>query len=146
MNEPSKINDCSCYYYYYDSTCLNGGRGMYCHEPSALACDSVHSFWQRGKFVTQHCDLRHKVFGRDDEMILPCWKNQPDGGQKPQCSFQCKDPSVPPTEADMETAEHRKYVIESKRKKKRKEQDLRVKILKKKMKKLLKFIRMDTSH
>lgn len=82
---------------------------MYYHEPSALASDSVHSFWQRGKFVTQHCNLRHTVFEKDHEMVLPRWKNQPRDDQKPQCSFQCKNPWVPPTEADMEEAkEYRK--------------------------------------
>jgi hypothetical protein len=78
-------------------------------------------------------------------MIPQCWKNQPGGGQKPQCSFQCKSPWVPPTEAGMEKAEeHRKYVIESKCRKKRKEKDLRVKILKRRMKKCIKFLRMYT--
>jgi hypothetical protein len=73
---------------------------MYCREPSAWICDSVHCFWQRGKFVTQHCDLRHTVFGRDHQMVPPCWKNQLGGGQKLQCSFQCKNPWVPPIEAE----------------------------------------------
>jgi hypothetical protein len=62
---------------------------LYCHEPSAWVCDSVHPFWQRGKFVTQHCHLRHTVIGRDHETIPPTG-----GGQKPQCSFQCKNPWV----------------------------------------------------
>jgi hypothetical protein len=44
------------------------------------------------------------------------------------------------TEADMEKVEHRKYTIESKRRKKRKDQDLRVKILMTNMKKFIKFL------
>jgi hypothetical protein len=122
-------------YYYYDSTYLKGGGAMYCHKPSALVCDSVHS-WQRGKFVTQHCNPRYTMLRRNHEMDLPSWKNHPGGDQKPpQCSFQCKHLWVPPTEADTEKAqEHRKYAIQSKCIRKRKKRDLRVKILKKNMK------------
>jgi hypothetical protein len=74
-------------------------------------------------------------------MIVPYWKNQPDG-QKPQCSFQYKNPRAPPSEADAQEAEeHRKFVIELKRKRKRREMGLRVKLLKKNTKNFIRFLK-----
>jgi hypothetical protein len=68
--------------------------------------------------------------------------NQP-GGQKQQCSFQCKNPWMQPSEADTKEAkEHRKFAIALKRRRKWKEKDLRVKILKKNTKKRFRVLHM----
>ncbi|XP_069678337.1 zinc finger CCCH domain-containing protein 11A-like [Periplaneta americana] len=101
MDTPRKNNDC---YFYYYSTCLKGDGCMFRHEPSALGCETVCSFWQQGKCLNQHCNFRHMEL-RKNRKLIPCyWENQPGGCRKPHCSFQHKNPREPPTVADMEKA------------------------------------------
>jgi hypothetical protein len=131
------IND-GCHYNYHHSSSLNRDESTYRHENSPPGCNALRSFWQHGKFVTQHCYLPHTALGKYHETIPLYWQNKPGGDQKPQCSFQCENPRVPPIGADTERAEsHRKYVTETESNNKRKAPDLRIKILKKNLKKSL---------
>lgn len=74
MDSPRKNNDC---YFYYYSTCtkvrknhplappvsnpetLQGDNCSFRHEPSALGCETVCSFWKEGKCLNVHCNFRH---------------------------------------------------------------------------------------
>lgn len=111
-----------------------GDECMFSHEPSPLDCDAVCFLWQPGEGVNQHCDFQRIVMEKYCKKILHYWENQPGGDQKLQYSFQCKNPWVHPTKADMEKAESRRGCITTSnpppKKKKKKQQDLRVKVLK----------------
>jgi hypothetical protein len=62
--------------------------------------------------------------------ILHYRENQPGGDQKSQCSCEHKNPRVQPTKADMEKDSCRGDIMTSTPGKKKKQQDLRVKVLK----------------
>ncbi|KAK7871627.1 hypothetical protein R5R35_001814 [Gryllus longicercus] len=92
MDSPRKNNDC---YFYYYSTCLKGDMCMFRHEPAALGCETVCTFWQQGKCLNQRCNFRHMEL-RKNRKIIPCyWENQPGGCRKAHCPFQHKIPREP---------------------------------------------------
>lgn len=70
----SLTNDC---YYYYNSTCLKGDRCQFRHEPSAMNCETVCRFWQKGKCMNQRCSFRHTATRNNRKMTPYYRKNQP---------------------------------------------------------------------
>ncbi|XP_025835060.1 zinc finger CCCH domain-containing protein 11A isoform X2 [Agrilus planipennis] len=89
MESPRKNNDC---YFYYYSTCTKGDNCTFRHEPSALGCETVCSFWKEGKCLNVHCSFRHMEL-RKNRKTIPCyWENQPGGCLKPHCPFMHKNP------------------------------------------------------
>ncbi|XP_044734761.1 zinc finger CCCH domain-containing protein 11A-like isoform X2 [Chrysoperla carnea] len=92
MESPRKNNDC---YFYYYSTCTKGDNCTFRHEPSALGCETMCSYWQQGKCLNQHCNFRHMEL-RKNRKAIPCyWETQPSGCRKPHCPFQHKNPREP---------------------------------------------------
>ncbi|KAK5643587.1 hypothetical protein RI129_007432 [Pyrocoelia pectoralis] len=84
MESPRKNNDC---YFYYYSTCNKGDSCTFRHEPSALGCETVCSFWKEGKCLNVHCSFRHMEL-RKNRKAIPCyWESQPGGCLKPHCPF-----------------------------------------------------------
>ncbi|KYN07308.1 Zinc finger CCCH domain-containing protein 11A, partial [Cyphomyrmex costatus] len=47
-----------CYFFYY-STCKKGDFCPYRHEPSALGCETMCTYWQQGSCFNEHCNFRH---------------------------------------------------------------------------------------
>ncbi|XP_049791064.1 zinc finger CCCH domain-containing protein 11A-like isoform X1 [Schistocerca nitens] len=89
MDAARKNNDC---YFYYYSTCLKGDGCLFRHEPSALGCETVCTYWQQGKCLNQHCNFRHMEL-RKNRKLIPCyWENQPGGCRKPHCPFMHEKP------------------------------------------------------
>ncbi|KAF5281971.1 hypothetical protein FQA39_LY00495 [Lamprigera yunnana] len=89
MESPRKNNDC---YFYYYSTCTKGDSCTFRHEPSALGCETVCSFWKEGKCLNVHCSFRHMEL-RKNRKAIPCyWESQPGGCLKPHCPFLHKSP------------------------------------------------------
>ncbi|KAF5308901.1 hypothetical protein FQR65_LT00601 [Abscondita terminalis] len=89
MESPRKNNDC---YFYYYSTCTKGDTCTFRHEPSALGCETVCSFWKEGKCLNVHCSFRHMEL-RKNRKAIPCyWESQPGGCLKPHCPFLHKSP------------------------------------------------------
>ncbi|KAK4886083.1 hypothetical protein RN001_002354 [Aquatica leii] len=89
MESPRKNNDC---YFYYYSTCTKGDNCTFRHEPSALGCETVCSFWKEGKCLNVHCSFRHMEL-RKNRKAIPCyWESQPGGCLKPHCPFLHKSP------------------------------------------------------
>lgn len=43
----------------YADFVLQGDSCTFRHEPTALGCETVCSFWQQGKCLNQHCNFRH---------------------------------------------------------------------------------------
>lgn len=43
----------------HDILLLQGDKCPFRHEPQALGCEMVCSFWQSGKCENDHCTLRH---------------------------------------------------------------------------------------
>jgi hypothetical protein len=66
-----------CHYNYHHSSRLNGDESKYSHESSPLEYRAVCSFWERGKFVTQSRDLLHTALGKYHETIPRYWENHP---------------------------------------------------------------------
>ncbi|CAH0561022.1 unnamed protein product [Brassicogethes aeneus] len=84
LESPRKNNDC---YFYYYSTCAKGDSCMFRHEPSALGCETMCSFWKEGKCLNVHCNFRHMEL-RKNRKVIPCyWESQPGGCKKPHCPF-----------------------------------------------------------
>ncbi|CAG9766446.1 unnamed protein product [Ceutorhynchus assimilis] len=92
MESPKKNNDC---YFYYYSTCSKGDSCGFRHEPSALGCETMCSFWKEGKCLNIHCNFRHMEL-RKNRKVIPCyWEAQPGGCLKPHCPFMHQtDPPV----------------------------------------------------
>ncbi|XP_068907978.1 zinc finger CCCH domain-containing protein 11A-like isoform X2 [Tenebrio molitor] len=84
LESPRKNNDC---YFYYYSTCAKGDNCTFRHEPSALGCETMCSFWKEGKCLNVHCNFRHMEL-RKNRKAIPCyWESQPGGCLKPHCPF-----------------------------------------------------------
>ncbi|XP_050294055.1 zinc finger CCCH domain-containing protein 11A-like isoform X2 [Anthonomus grandis grandis] len=84
LESPKKNNDC---YFYYYSTCSKGDSCAFRHEPSALGCETMCSFWKEGKCLNVHCNFRHMEL-RKNRKAIPCyWESQPVGCLKPHCPF-----------------------------------------------------------
>nr|CAI5825646.1 unnamed protein product [Callosobruchus analis] len=89
LESPKKNNDC---YFYYYSTCAKGDRCGFRHEPSALGCETICSFWKEGKCVNIHCNFRHMEL-RKNRKAIPCyWETQPVGCLKAHCPFMHQKP------------------------------------------------------
>jgi hypothetical protein len=118
MNSLRNNDDC---YYYYNSTCLKGDRCMFRHEPSAIGCETVCLFWQRGNCAKQHCNFRHTALGMNRNMSPYYWKKQPGGRRTSHCSSQSQSPGSPPPEHKTRTEESvRQFIPTSTPVKKRK--------------------------
>ncbi|RZC37721.1 zinc finger CCCH domain-containing protein 11A-like [Asbolus verrucosus] len=95
LESPRKNNDC---YFYYYSTCAKGDNCTFRHEPSALGCETMCSFWKEGKCLNVHCNFRHMEL-RKNRKAIPCyWESQPGGCLKPHCPFLHQN--AKPTTAD----------------------------------------------
>ncbi|XP_050544105.1 zinc finger CCCH domain-containing protein 11A-like isoform X3 [Daktulosphaira vitifoliae] len=79
-----KNNDC---YFFYYSTCMKGEKCPFRHEPQALGCEMVCSFWQSGNCENDHCTLRHMELKKNRKAIPCYWEKQPTGCRKPFCAF-----------------------------------------------------------
>ncbi|XP_044253851.1 zinc finger CCCH domain-containing protein 11A-like isoform X2 [Tribolium madens] len=89
LESPKKNNDC---YFYYYSTCAKGDNCTFRHEPSALGCETMCSFWKEGKCLNVHCNFRHMEL-RKNRKAIPCyWESQPGGCLKPHCPFLHQSP------------------------------------------------------
>ncbi|KAJ8919329.1 hypothetical protein NQ315_003913 [Exocentrus adspersus] len=89
LDSPKKNNDC---YFYYYSTCAKGDNCMFRHEPSALGCETMCSFWKEGKCLNVHCNFRHMEL-RKNRKAIPCyWESQPVGCLKAHCPFLHQNP------------------------------------------------------
>nr|CAD7458556.1 unnamed protein product [Timema tahoe] len=134
MDTPKKNNDC---YFYYYSSCLKvnsssicsvlrhswipvswaplsepGDGCMFRHEPSALGCETMCSFWQQGKCLNTHCNFRHMELRKNRKMIPCYWENQPTGCRKQHCPFLHKSPrEAPASPADHDRSKD--LVVES---------------------------------
>ncbi|KAJ8963928.1 hypothetical protein NQ314_005257, partial [Rhamnusium bicolor] len=89
LESPKKNNDC---YFYYYSTCAKGDNCTFRHEPSALGCETMCSFWKEGKCLNVHCNFRHMEL-RKNRKVIPCyWESQPVGCLKAHCPFLHQNP------------------------------------------------------
>ncbi|XP_074038782.1 uncharacterized protein isoform X4 [Leptinotarsa decemlineata] len=89
LDSPKKNNDC---YFYYYSTCAKGDNCTFRHEPSALGCETMCSFWKEGKCLNVHCNFRHMEL-RKNRKAIPCyWESQPVGCLKAHCPFLHQNP------------------------------------------------------
>lgn len=108
LESPKKNNDC---YFYYYSTCakvnsflkmlpyvltifviFKGDSCTFRHEPSALGCETMCSFWKEGKCLNVHCNFRHMEL-RKNRKVIPCyWESQPVGCLKAHCPFLHQNP------------------------------------------------------
>ncbi|CAG9832288.1 unnamed protein product [Diabrotica balteata] len=89
LDSPKKNNDC---YFYYYSTCSKGDSCIFRHEPSALGCETMCSFWKEGKCFNIQCNFRHMEL-RKNRKAIPCyWESQPGGCLKGHCSFLHQNP------------------------------------------------------
>ncbi|XP_044747994.1 zinc finger CCCH domain-containing protein 11B-like isoform X2 [Coccinella septempunctata] len=84
LDSPRRNNDC---YFYYYSTCTKGDSCTFRHEPSALGCETMCSFWKEGKCLNVHCNYRHMELRKNRKAIQCYWENQPGGCLKPHCPF-----------------------------------------------------------
>ncbi|XP_071570069.1 uncharacterized protein [Temnothorax nylanderi] len=75
-----------CYFFYY-STCKKGDFCPYRHEPSALGCETMCSYWQQGNCLNEHCNFRHMELKKNRKSIPCYWETQPGGCRKPHCPF-----------------------------------------------------------
>ncbi|KAK0162722.1 hypothetical protein PV327_006477 [Microctonus hyperodae] len=80
----NKNNDC---YFFYYSTCTKGDSCGFRHEPSALGCEVMCSYWQQGNCLNEHCNFRHMELKKDRKSIACYWENQRGGCKKPHCPF-----------------------------------------------------------
>ncbi|CAH1174049.1 unnamed protein product [Phaedon cochleariae] len=89
LDSPKKNNDC---YFYYYSTCAKGDNCTFRHEPSALGCETMCSFWKEGKCLNVQCNFRHMEL-RKNRKAIPCyWESQPMGCLKSHCPFMHQNP------------------------------------------------------
>ncbi|XP_060531397.1 zinc finger CCCH domain-containing protein 11A-like isoform X2 [Cylas formicarius] len=96
LESPKKNNDC---YFYYYSTCSKGDSCNFRHEPSALGCETVCSFWKEGKCLNVHCNFRHMEL-RKNRKAIPCyWETKPGGCLKPHCPFMHQNAASPDAQA-----------------------------------------------
>ncbi|KAK9873087.1 hypothetical protein WA026_020817 [Henosepilachna vigintioctopunctata] len=84
LDSPRRNNDC---YFYYYSTCAKGDSCTFRHEPSALGCETMCSFWKEGKCLNIHCNYRHMELRKNRKAIQCYWETQPGGCLKPHCPF-----------------------------------------------------------
>ncbi|KAL3266184.1 hypothetical protein HHI36_010367 [Cryptolaemus montrouzieri] len=84
LDSPRRNNDC---YFYYYSTCAKGDSCTFRHEPSALGCETMCSFWKEGKCLNVHCNFRHMELRKNRKAIQCYWETQPGGCLKPHCPF-----------------------------------------------------------
>ncbi|XP_045479366.1 zinc finger CCCH domain-containing protein 11A-like isoform X2 [Harmonia axyridis] len=84
LDSPRRNNDC---YFYYYSTCTKGDSCTFRHEPSALGCETMCSFWKEGKCLNVHCNYRHMELRKNRKAIQCYWETQPGGCLKPHCPF-----------------------------------------------------------
>ncbi|XP_043263713.1 zinc finger CCCH domain-containing protein 11A-like isoform X2 [Colletes gigas] len=82
-----------CYFFYY-STCKKGDHCPFRHEPSALGCETMCTYWQHGKCLDEHCNFRHMELKKNRKSIPCYWETQPGGCRKPHCSFMHKNARV----------------------------------------------------
>ncbi|KAH0949422.1 hypothetical protein HN011_009196 [Eciton burchellii] len=75
-----------CYFFYY-STCKKGDLCPYRHEPSALGCETMCTYWQQGNCLNEHCNFRHMELKKNRKSIPCYWETQPGGCRKPHCPF-----------------------------------------------------------
>ncbi|XP_012281162.1 zinc finger CCCH domain-containing protein 11A isoform X2 [Orussus abietinus] len=84
MESTQKSTDC---YFFYYSTCIKGDNCAFRHEPAALGCETMCSYWQQGNCLNEHCNFRHMELKKNRKMIPCYWETQPSGCRKPHCSF-----------------------------------------------------------
>jgi hypothetical protein len=66
-----------------------------------FCCAGCHNPWGHNL----HCCICDVCLLQKNRKMIPCyWENQPGGCRKPHCSFQHKNPRVPPAVTDMEKA------------------------------------------
>ncbi|XP_011863007.1 PREDICTED: zinc finger CCCH domain-containing protein 11A-like isoform X2 [Vollenhovia emeryi] len=80
-----------CYFFYY-STCKKGDFCPYRHEPSALGCETMCTYWQQGNCLNEHCNFRHMELKKNRKLIPCYWETQPGGCRKPHCPFMHTSP------------------------------------------------------
>nr|XP_012229152.1 PREDICTED: zinc finger CCCH domain-containing protein 11A-like isoform X2 [Linepithema humile] len=80
-----------CYFFYY-STCKKGDFCPYRHEPSALGCETICTYWQQGNCLNEHCNFRHMELKKNRKSIPCYWETQPGGCRKPHCPFMHTSP------------------------------------------------------
>ncbi|XP_036139300.1 zinc finger CCCH domain-containing protein 11A isoform X2 [Monomorium pharaonis] len=80
-----------CYFFYY-STCKKGDFCPYRHEPSALGCETMCTYWQQGNCLNEHCNFRHMELKKNRKSIPCYWETQPGGCRKPHCPFMHASP------------------------------------------------------
>ncbi|KAG7204922.1 hypothetical protein KM043_005311 [Ampulex compressa] len=85
MEHSRKNTDC---YFFYYSTCKKGDLCPFRHEPSALGCEMMCSYWQQGNCLNEHCNFRHMELKKNRKSIPCYWEGQPRGCTKPHCPFQ----------------------------------------------------------
>ncbi|XP_043673575.1 uncharacterized protein LOC122631665 isoform X2 [Vespula pensylvanica] len=84
MEHSHKNTDC---YFFYYSTCKKGDLCPFRHEPSALGCETMCSYWQQGNCLNEHCSFRHMELKKNRKSIPCYWETQPGGCRKPHCPF-----------------------------------------------------------
>ncbi|XP_008547753.1 uncharacterized protein LOC103571383 [Microplitis demolitor] len=84
MEQSHKNNDC---YFFYYSTCTKGDSCQFRHEPSALGCEVMCSYWQQGNCLNEHCNFRHMELKKNRKSIPCYWETQRGGCKKPHCPF-----------------------------------------------------------
>ncbi|XP_043473266.1 zinc finger CCCH domain-containing protein 11A-like isoform X2 [Leptopilina heterotoma] len=89
MEQNQKNTDC---YFYYYSKCSKGDNCAFRHEPSALGCETVCSYWQQGSCLNEHCNFRHMELKKNRKSIPCYWEGQPSGCMKPYCPFLHRNP------------------------------------------------------
>ncbi|XP_015515503.2 uncharacterized protein LOC107221125 isoform X1 [Neodiprion lecontei] len=94
MEHSQKNTDC---YFFYYSTCLKGDACAFRHEPSALGCETMCSYWQSGNCLNEHCNFRHMELKKNRKSIACYWETQPGGCRKPHCCFMHKNARGPAT-------------------------------------------------
>ena len=76
----SKNDDC--YFYYYGSGCAKGSSCPFRHEPTALAQETVCTYWKQGNCIKPHCIFRHMDLAKKRN-VIPCyWEKTTVGCQK----------------------------------------------------------------
>lgn len=66
---------------------LQGDNCTFRHEPSALGCETMCSFWKEGKCLNIHCNYRHMELRKNRKAIQCYWETQPGGCLKQHCPF-----------------------------------------------------------
>ncbi|XP_063978941.1 zinc finger CCCH domain-containing protein 11A-like isoform X2 [Diachasmimorpha longicaudata] len=89
MEQNHKNNDC---YFFYYSTCTKGDSCAFRHEPSALGCEVMCSYWQQGNCLNEKCNFRHMELKKNRKSIACYWESQRGGCKKPHCPFMHTQP------------------------------------------------------